>query len=654
MSELPTPRPLYLSGTEDPIFGIFHAVDRGPRRSTAVLICPPFGWEDVCSYRSRRAWGIHLARAGYPALRLDLPGTGDSGGSPREPERLAAWIEATGAAATWLRAASGCGRLAVVGIGLGGLVTCGAIAAGSAIDEVVLWATPSLGQRLVRELRTFARLQKGVPMPEQVARADGLPADDSTAAGGFVLTAETAAALERFDVAQLPMQPGQLRRALLLGRDGSEVDAPLLSWLEELGTAVSVAGGEGYAAMMAEPEQARPPTTVFARVEDWLADAPSGASVPQASASRSPSTRASDGKALDTVELVVQGTRMRESLLSVDQSFGRLFGILTEPVGVPSADLCAVMLNAGAIRRIGPNRMWVELARRWAARGVSTLRLDIESLGDADGDADRFAKVGAFCDLELVDQVRAALDVLQASGHRRFVLGGLCSGAYWSFHAALRDERVVAAFMLNPRVMFWDSSLVVARGVRRGLLRPSSWAKVLRGDVPRAKVIALVAQAPAALAGVPRRLRDRSRERHVGGDELDRALDQLREADKQILFAFSENEPLQEELERDGRWERREEWPNVTFESIPGSDHALRPLESQRCAHAALDRALERQLERSRPRVPVSSSDLVAPAAIGVSAMVGDPLSMGERPRRSARSRSDDGVGDGRPGTWRS
>jgi len=613
------PKPVYLPGN-DPSFGFFHAVEEGSGRVTAVLMCPPFGWEDVCSYRSRRDWAVHLAEAGCPTLRMDLPGTGDSGGSPRDPDRLTAWTDATGVAAAWLRARTRCDRLAAIGISLGGLVICRAIASGAPIDEVVLWAVPSRGRRFIRELRTFASLQDAhIEPPQEPAHepahepphepphepaGTGPPADDSTAPGGFVLSGETVRALEQLDLVALPFPEGRLRRALLLGRDGIEVDTRLRSHLEEIGTAVDVARGAGYGAMMAGPEQALAPTRVFAQVDAWLrATAGDGSGAPGA-ASQAPGTASRGDGALEAVELTVAGTRVRETPLTVDQPFGQLFGILTEPAEAPAAELCALMLNAGAIRRIGPNRMWVEIARRWAARGVSTLRLDIEGLGDADGDASRFTEVAEFYVPELVDQVLATLDVLATRGpYRRFVLSGLCSGAYWSFHGALRDERVVAALMLNPRAMFWNPSLGVVRGFRRGLLRRSSWHRVLRGEVPLTQVVALAEKTPVALASFPRRTLARRRARRLGGDELDDALDQLREAGKHILFAFSENEPLYEELEREGHWDRRDHWPNVTFEFIPGRDHTLRPIESQRRAHELLDRALERELGRELGRL---------------------------------------------------
>lgn len=67
-------RAMYLQGRSGaPFFAVLHSAAL-PTKQTAVLLCPPFGWEDMCSYRSRREWAEHLALAGHMTLRIDFPG----------------------------------------------------------------------------------------------------------------------------------------------------------------------------------------------------------------------------------------------------------------------------------------------------------------------------------------------------------------------------------------------------------------------------------------------------------------------------------------------------------------------------------------------------------------------------------------------------
>jgi len=614
-SSTPPARGVYLDvGGIEPIFGLLHMpADRG-QHETAVLLCPPFGWEDICSYRSRRTWAQHLAAAGHPTLRVDLPGAGDSGGSPGDGGLLDSWTEAVGSAADWLRASTGSRRVAAVGIGLSGMLICRAAAQGALIDEAVLWAVPSKGRAFVRELKAFGRMESSKFSPHADFTVQPLPRG-YVGAGGFVLSAETARALDRLDLATLDLPDDRLQRVLLLERDGIAVDARLLEHLRRSARGVSVAAGAGYNSMMAEPQEARPPAEVFAEVESWLSEpgrdeavVPAGSADAAGSpldegaahrgAGATPSVlRTGLARERDTTELTVGDAVIRERPLAIEQPFGRLFGVLTEPAMQETTDLGAVLLNAGAIRRIGPNRMWVELARRWAARGVPSLRLDLEGLGDSDGDDTRFADVAELYVPQLVDQVQTAIDVVEAHGiAQRFMLVGLCSGAYWSFHGVLRDERVIAACMLNPRTLFWDASQETVRYLRRGLFQPASWRMVMRGDVHRSRVGNVIRGAPRSLVR-----RAVARVQALGdSDQLDLVLDLLRDGDKQLLFAFSENEPLHEELERQGRLPGGERWPNVRLELIPGRDHTLRPHYSQQRAHEALDRALDRELSRGR------------------------------------------------------
>lgn len=559
-------RSIYLAGA----LGVLEPA----KGDVSVLLLGPLGWEDMCSYRPRRAWAHDLAAAGHPVVRLDLPGTGDAAGDPHDAGLLDAWTLATGEAAAWLRA-QGARRVVALGLGAGGLVAWRAAARGAAIDDLVLWAVPSTGRALVRELRAFARLEAS-----KLGAEPGLP-DGTLGAGGFALGPDVAAALAAIDLAALPLPGAATRRMLLLERDGIAVDQRLRTAAQDSGADVRVVPGPGFGAMTALPQEARAPRAVFETLRRWLGEGDGHVRIAPPSA---PVAR-------DVLEL----GSVRETSFTA----GPLRGILAEPGrGVARAPLCAVLLNAGAIRRVGPGRMWVEASRRWAARGVPTLRLDLEGIGDSDGDDERYEDVAELYVPALVDQVLAALDALEARGlPPRFVVAGLCAGAHQSFHAALRDQRVASVALLNPRALFWDPAIDAARDARKAglLLSASSWRRIVTGDLRPSRVLAMARWVLLA----PIRLPLRARARRARVRELEQALERLRASRTQVLLGFSGDEPLHEELIADGALERLEDSPTVTLARMPGADHTFRPLATHSAVHELLDRALFHELART-------------------------------------------------------
>ncbi len=595
MTRRPPARPLYLDLASGPVFAVYHAPSADAPSASAVLLCPPWGWNDVTSYRARRAWAEHLAETGHPTLRFDFPGTGDSGGAPADAGRLAAWSETIAAAASWLRDATGGRRVTAIGMGLGGLVAVKAISEGAGIDEFVAWATPGHGRAFVRAERAFAGLQtsryslSGEPEPS-------LLPDGWMEVNGFVLSAETVADLEVLTLAGL--STGGLERALLLDHDGIPVDAGLRRHFEDAVVDVTTGPGPGWGAMTFHPERFEPPTVVFAAVDAWLEAAPDRAFAAIPSSEGSVVGR-------DEAFFEVDGVRVRESPFEVAHEVGSLFGILAEPVDGPRPPLAAVFLNAGAVRRIGPNRLWVEAARRAAAEGLPTLRVDLEGIGDSDGDAGRYRDVGEFYRTELGGFVSAFLDALEARGYGdRFVLAGLCAGGYWAFNAADRDERAVAALMVNPGALEWHPELVKHRNARKlsRLRRGAWWRRILRGQVKRKNVVA-VARATAShgwrqVTSLPASLMARGARHDAVAASVERILDRLRDRNVRVVMAFSGEEPVHTELERDGVLARLDRWPNLELGSLPARDHTLRPIVAQLAVHALLDRELAREFHR--------------------------------------------------------
>jgi pimeloyl-ACP methyl ester carboxylesterase len=578
-----------------PLFAVMHLPARTPHTATGAIVCPPFGWDELGAHRSIRALADALAQAGHPALRFDFPGSGDSGGSARDPQRLEAWTAAVDAAAGALRAAAGCERIVAVGLGLGGMVAYRAVALGAAIDELVLWAVPSRGTRMLREMRTFARIagvelsDGGAAREEPASPADTSDVGDgSLDVAGFVLSAETVADLDALDLTALPLPEPDGLRVLVLGRDTLAPDRRLTAHLEHREVELTIADGGGFEAMIADPHMAEVPQELIARVVSWVGE-------DSRSASRATWAHRYAGVApVDSIEIVVGDALVRETPFEFDYQGDRIAGILTVPLSAAEVDLCAVLLNAGALRRIGPQRMWVEAARRWAVSGVSTLRFDIAGVGDSDGDDTSFSQRGAFQREEFSGQVIAALDGLEQRGlPGRFVLGGVCSGAYWALHTALADDRVRGLLLLNLLAFVWSPELGLARDRRRArtLMHEGKVGKVLRIAVEdRWRIARLLAIELRRL----RSLRGTSTRNTRG--EVVASLDRLREHAVDILLLLALDEPLLDDFVGDGLLDRLEEWPNLHLAQIAVNEHVFNSVSSQRQVHVFLDDAIARML----------------------------------------------------------
>jgi hypothetical protein len=75
---------------------------------------------------------------------------------------------------------------------------------------------------------------------------------------------------------------------------------------------------------------------------------------------------------------------MREEALLFGKTKS-LVGIITDPPEVKRSNRLPgiILLNAGIIHRVGPNRMHVKIARTLAAMGFVVLRFDFSGIGDS-------------------------------------------------------------------------------------------------------------------------------------------------------------------------------------------------------------------------------------------------------------------------------
>jgi pimeloyl-ACP methyl ester carboxylesterase len=149
------------------------------------------------------------------------------------------------------------------------------------------------------------------------------------------------------------------------------------------------------------------------------------------------------------------GIRERVVRFGPDQS---LVGILTMPKGPVADRPYVVIVNAGIIHRVGPNRLYVDMARAVGALGFPVLRFDLAGLGDsgsAQGSGDSMAE-------SALTDVHAAFAHLTATRNvTRFLVFGLCSGANYAAMTAFREQQVEGLLLIDPTVVRTRRSTMV-------------------------------------------------------------------------------------------------------------------------------------------------------------------------------------------------
>jgi pimeloyl-ACP methyl ester carboxylesterase len=467
--------PLWFGRPEAPVAGWLHAPD-APGRDLSVVVCgPPFGWEDVCAYRSLRTLATTLAAAGLPTLRFDFPGTGDSADAESESGRWGDWVAAVGDAVAVV-GEHGPERCALIGIGLGGAVAMTAIDEGLSVDGIVLWDAVVTGRAWLRQARAFQRL---------AARAHvstpALAADSDEELAGFPLASPLRADLEVLDLRVLPAAiPAAWSRAFVIASVARGDRSATVTALTDRGAPVEQAVFGGIETMLDEPHRASPATEGFHAIRDLLV-------AHSATSTRPAPEPVASGPAVPSAGVC-------ERVLVVQhRDAPDLCAVESRPVAGSASDRWFVFLNAAGVRHIGPNRMWVRFARTLAAQGICSLRVDVRGVGDGGGEEFAGNTIGAYYDSILWDDVGRLADHARSLGATRLVLVGLCSGATAAFQVACRRDDVRGLVMLNPLLLDWDERAAGASeadttwrsAIRSGYwLRGSRWRKLVRGQVP--------------------------------------------------------------------------------------------------------------------------------------------------------------------------
>jgi len=447
----------------------------------AVVLCRPLFGEDTVADPAFRHLAQKLTAVGLWVVRFDYAGTGDSWDPVGRGASVGDWLDSVDAALSLARRCTS-GPVALCGLRMGGLLAAAAAARHrEEVDAVAVWDPCPSG-------RVFLRHQRAL----QAGRFTGEPTPGTVEVPGYVLDGTLAE-----EIADLSL-PSTLPvgRALLLARPGAgDVDLAV----EHGGDVVRAdrawtVAGEQEALLEVDPLVSRLPLATVDRLGGWLGetmatlDGTAGAAgvpgVPEAPDSdrTGPIGGVSERFVtlgpfgLSGVETVPAGTGTSASSGAGGEP-GTVAG------GTTAGGKVVVFLSSGVDRHTGPSRLWVTLARRWAASGVRCVRADLSGLGESPprpGEAAGVLRSPVAFD-DVVDVANAV-----ATGPEDVVLVGLCSGAYQALESAL-EMAPLGVLAVNPLLRFVPPELVTEGAVhprRRICIPRRPWLGTVRAKVP--------------------------------------------------------------------------------------------------------------------------------------------------------------------------
>jgi pimeloyl-ACP methyl ester carboxylesterase len=278
---------------------------------------------------------------------------------------------------------------------------------------------------------------------------------------------------------------------LLVDRDDRPPDLKLATHLQKVGARVTRIQPKGTAEMLGLPQLATVPEQALEEIISWFR--------PWLAALSPPAVRRAHR------DPTLEGDDYRERLVRFGPG-DRLFGVLTAPrpqIGEALKVAPSIILfNTGLEYHVGPHRLYVPLARYWAARGHHVLRYDLGGIGESTpppGAPDNVAYPSHMLD----DAQEAIALVKKVAMHGPVIVAGLCSGGWLAFQAARDGLAVEAVVSINPPLYLCDGEA----GVRwvedahefdryqHSMRDPSKWLKALSGGAAYASFVRVSASA---------------------------------------------------------------------------------------------------------------------------------------------------------------
>ncbi|MGR3907298.1 alpha/beta hydrolase [Burkholderia sp. SR8] len=474
-----------------------------------VILCESLGHEASWTHKLMRAIAERLAGDGATVLRFNYPCTGDSAGDDRDADRHAACIGSIHDAIDLLRDQVGVASLTLVGLRAGALFAMLAAAGDGRrpsprVDALAALAPVVRGRAYLRELSFVHRQWLDITSPAIRAAHRDEPCMNVL---GHRFPDDFVDALKAVDLCDVVRDAPTLPRAMLL-IEPDQGDGPALrDALLARGVNVATDPFREWPTTMLDGTRSRLPREAIDSLAKWIAErAPRGVAGIDAAWPLDPPWNGESAVALDMID-------MTEQVVAVGPD--RLVGVLCRPADTGPANPVApalVIANTSTNPRSGEGRFSVRLARTLARAGVTTLRIDVNGVGDSGATApDDQSRV--VYSARSSDDVAAAADWLRALGSPEVVAAGICSGAYAALHAAVKTPSLGGVIAINLARFVWPAGLALeavqkqrnnsVRGYWLSVRDWQKWKRLVRERRDLRPIVRAVAANAIARVSVP-------------------------------------------------------------------------------------------------------------------------------------------------------
>jgi len=499
------------------------------------IICPPVGIDYMNAYRGLRHLAEALAGEGHESWRFDYPQTGSSA-DPQQDDQVALWTDSIIRLIDHLREISPGAGIGLIGFRFG--ATLAALASCQRrVDALVCWSPLIKGSQLVRQtllLQQAAEQQQEDDLLEaagwvlNAATRESLSAINllrCSPAAREILVIDSESAMRSGRLAGAWQDPARVRHEIIDEAPLLQVDAHLTGVPQQTIDCIC-----GWASTVSKEKGGGPPPA--------SADGCSGLVAPA------------------RLQAHPEGSKSGQAVIEDAGYLGSvLFAVHCRPAGEHDRNAPLVLLlNSGSNHQVGPNRLYVTLARLLAAAGIESLRLDLPGLGETpaiEGDDENLPYPP-----NPVRAMQQAIDALDPGG-RPLILVGLCSGAYHGFLGAIELQADIReVILINPLTFYWEQGMQLedAPSVSYGewswyqqsLRDPDRWKRLLSGRInPWPIAVSMSRRLLLKLKTLSRRMLERLEPRQPNRitPSLRNSLRKIEDRGIHLSLVFSETDP---------------------------------------------------------------------------------------------------------------